>query len=185
MGRWEPDAVGRLRAAAVDLYVEKGFDQATVTDIAERAGVTPRTFFRYFADKREVLFSGSVDLQKAVVTALEEAPETATPYEAVWAALEAASTMIGQNHDWSRMRNEIIMANAELQERELIKLAALAAAMAEGLRVRGVKEPDASLTAEVGIAVFRVAFGRWVAGPANRKLTRTMRQCFDRARALI
>jgi hypothetical protein len=77
------------------------------------------------------------------------------------------------------------MANAELQERELIKLAALAAAMAEGLRVRGVKEPDASLTAELGIAVFRVAFGRWVAGPANRKLTRTMRQCFDRARALM
>ena len=92
MGRWEPDAIGRLRQAAMELYVERGFEQTTVAEIAERAGLTARTFFRYFADKREVLFAGSLSLQEQLVAALDGVPNSASPMEAVAAALDAAAT---------------------------------------------------------------------------------------------
>src|SRR3954454_1248200 len=102
MGRWEPNARGRLEQAAMELYVERGFEQTTVAEIAKRAGLTARTFFRYFADKREVLFSGSAALQDRLVQALEAAPRSAGPIPAVAAALDAAATVLGQHRDFSR-----------------------------------------------------------------------------------
>lgn len=185
MGRWEPDAAGRLKAAAVELYIERGYENTTVADIADRAGVTTRTFFRYFNDKREVLFSGSWQLQSAVVAALHEAPAAATPMEGVWAALETAATLLGQDHRWSRTRHDIVMTNSELQERELIKMASMAAALADGLRTRGIADPRARLAAELGVAVLRVAFDRWVDGPATQELHAIMRDSFDQAMALL
>src|SRR4029079_1866739 len=101
MGRWEPGAADRLRRAALDLYVERGFDQTTVAEIAQRAGLTARTFFRYFADKREVLFAGSAALQEQLVQALESAPDAATPMQAVSAALDAAAALLGRDHGYS------------------------------------------------------------------------------------
>src|SRR5664279_5101432 len=121
MGRWEPGASGRLRQAAMELYLDQGFEQTTVAEIAEHAGLTARTFFRYFADKREVLFAGSAELQEHLVAALEGAPATATPLDAVRAALDAAATTLGEHPDHSRRRQAVIDANPELQERELIK----------------------------------------------------------------
>ncbi len=168
----------------MELYVERGFEQTTVADIADRAGLTARTFFRYFADKREVLFAGSIMLQESMIAALEAAPESASTMEAVWAALEAAGAMLGERHDFSRQRQTLITANTELQERELIKMAALSAALADGLRRRGVRDPEASLAAELGIAVLRVGFERWVGGPASRRLTRLLRETFEQVRAL-
>jgi AcrR family transcriptional regulator len=164
VGRWAEDANGRLRAAAMQLYVERGFDDTTVADIAARAGVTARTFFRHFADKREVLFAGSSQLQDSLVKALREAPPEATAMQAVAAALDAAAGLLGDNREHSRQRQAIINSHPDLLERELIKMSTLAAALAEGLRGRGVREPDASLAAEAGVVVFRVTFGRWV-GP--------------------
>jgi AcrR family transcriptional regulator len=162
VGRWAEDANGRLRAAAMQLYVERGFDETTVADIAAKAGVTARTFFRHFADKREVLFAGSSELQDVLVAALEKAPFEATPMQAVAVALDTASEFLGQNREYSRQRQAIINSHADLLERELIKLARLADALAGGLRRRGVPEQDASLAAEAGLVVLRVAFGRWV-----------------------
>ncbi|MGF7236735.1 MAG: TetR family transcriptional regulator [Frankia sp.] len=184
MGRWEPNASGRLREAAMELYVERGFEQTTVAEIAQRAGLTARTFFRYFADKREVLFAGSASLQEHLVDALEGAPESASPMEAVAAALAAAATMLGERRDFSRQRQSVIAANAELRERELIKMASLSAALADGLRRRDVTDPDASLAAEAGIAVFRVAFERWVNEPTDRDLSLVMRESLDQLKAL-
>jgi AcrR family transcriptional regulator len=184
MGRWEPDAVGRLRTAATELYVERGFEQTTVAEIAERAGLTARTFFRHFTDKREVLFAGASALQEGMQAALENAPESASPMQAVAAALDAAAALLGGNHEYSRVRQAVITANAELHERELNKLASLSAALADGLRRRGVAEPDASLAAEIGVAVFRVAFERWVSGSAKRRLGSVMRTTFDSVTAL-
>src|SRR3954447_8419982 len=157
MGRWEPDSEGRLRQAAMELYLERGYEQTTVAGIAERAGLTSRTFFRYFADKREVLFAGSQELERALVDALERAPADAPPMAAVGAALDAAAAMIGRSREHSRARQIVIASSAELRERELIKMASLAAAVADGLRRRGVPDPQAGLAAETGIAVFRVA----------------------------
>src|SRR6186997_1127234 len=121
MGRWEPDASGRLREAALELYVERGYERTTVAEIAERAGLTARTFFRYFADKREVLFAGSADLQEGLVSALAGAPAAASPMDAVAVALDAAAAWLGGRHAYSRRRYAVIAANAELRERELIK----------------------------------------------------------------
>jgi AcrR family transcriptional regulator len=166
------------------LYTEQGYEQTTVAEIAERAGLTSRTFFRYFADKREVLFAGSSELADGLVAALEGAPASASPMDAVWAALETAASMLGARHDFARQRQTLIVGNAELLERELIKLASLADALADGLRRRGVPDPDASLAAQVGIAVLRVAFERWVDGPRTRKLATTMRESFDQIGAL-
>src|SRR5471030_1118247 len=126
MGRWEPNARGRLERAALELYGERGFDQTTVAEIAERAGLKERTFFRHFADKREVLFWGAGSLQELLVNAVADAPDSLAPIDAVAAALEAAGALLQQRREFSRQRQSIIAANAELQERELIKLASLA-----------------------------------------------------------
>ena len=163
MGRWEPGARGRLETAALELFSEDGFDRTTVADIAARAGVTERTFFRYFADKREVLFGGGHALQEFMVGQVAEAPADAAPLDAIAGALQAAATEIfAERHDFARQRQAVIDSNTELQERELLKLAALTAALAAALRDRGASEPSASLAAESGIAVFKTAFVRWV-----------------------
>ncbi|GLY34203.1 TetR family transcriptional regulator [Amycolatopsis sp. NBRC 101858] len=162
MGRWEPGAGGRLREAALNLYLERGFEQTMVADIAERAGVTARTFFRYFADKREVLFDAAAELEEKSLAALEAAPATASPLEAVAAALDAVAAIIGHDRALARTRHAVITANADLRERELIKLAHMSAALADGLRRRGIGDAEASLAAETGSAVYRVAFQRWV-----------------------
>jgi len=161
MTRWEPDARGRLALAALELYSERGYDQTTVAEIAKRAGLTERTFFRYFADKREVLFQGSDILQNRLVQGIENAAPTLSPMDAVGAALVAAAGPLEEARDFVLRRQAIVVANPELQERELIKLAVLAAALADALRRRGVPDPAASLAAEAGVAVFKVAFLRW------------------------
>src|SRR5579859_4726936 len=159
MGRWEPDARGRLAGAAMELYGERGFDSTTVEEIAARAGLTERTFFRYFADKREVLFGGARELQEFLVTRVLDAPATLSPIEAVATAYMAAGDEIFEvRRDFSRARQAIIVANTELQERELIKLATLNAALAEALRRRGVADPAASMAAAAGGSAFQLGF---------------------------
>ena len=184
MGRWEPNARGRLERAALELYLERGFDQTTVAQIAARAGLTERTFFRHFADKREVLFSGAVQLQEFLVKTLASAPESATPIDAVAAAFEAAGALLQERRDYAWQRQAVIAANAELQERELIKLAALASAMTDTLRQRGVTDPAASLAAEAGIAVFKIAFERWAGGTSQADLPQVIRESLDELKAV-
>jgi AcrR family transcriptional regulator len=171
MGRWEPNARGRLEQAALELYRERGFESTTVAEIAERAGLTERTFFRHYADKREVLFGGAGMLQEMLVGKVTEAPAGASALEAITGALVAvAAEIFEERREFARQRQAIIAANAELRERELIKLASLAAAVAEALRGRGVSDPAASLAAEAGIAVFKIAFESWISQPGERPL---------------
>jgi AcrR family transcriptional regulator len=184
MVRWEPNARGRLEQAALQLYRERGFEQTTVAEIAKRAGVTERTFFRHFADKREVLFWGAGALQDLLVGSLASSPDSAAPIDAVAAALEAAGALLQERRDFARQRQAIIAANAELQERELIKLASLSAALAGTLRLRGVREPAASLTAEAGIAVFKIAFQRWVDQTGQPDLPELIRESLGELRAI-
>jgi len=184
MARWDPDGRGRLERAALSLYAERGFENTTVAEIAESAGLTERTFFRHFADKREVLFSGAGELQELLVSTVAAAPRSAAPIEAVAASLAAADVALEDRRDFARQRQAVIAANEELRERELIKLAKLASALAEALHQRGVKEPAATLTAEAGIAVFRVAFERWVDEKNRRDLPRLIRDSLDELRAV-
>lgn len=183
MGRWEPNARGRLEQAALDLFGERGFDATTVKEIAERAGLTERTFFRHFADKREVLF-GSSPLQESLVTALDAGPDTAPPIDAIAAALRVTAELLQERRELARRRQAIIDAHTELQERELIKLASLSSALADALRRRGVAEPAASLAAEAGIAVFKIAFVRWVNGSNRQDLPELVQDALDELKAV-
>jgi AcrR family transcriptional regulator len=184
MARWEPDSRGRLEQAALALYAERGFENTTVAEIATRAGLTERTFFRHFADKREVLFPGGGALQELLVQAVAAAPDSTTPIDAVAAALQAAAPWFQERGDYPRQRQAVIASNPELQERELIKLAALAAAIAGALRQRGVPEPAASLAAEAGIAVFKIAFDRWVSSTGQPDLTHLIQDSLDELKAV-
>jgi AcrR family transcriptional regulator len=184
MGRWEPDARGRLLKAALELYGERGFEQTTVAEIAGRAGLTERTFFRHFADKREVLFAGAGALEELLVSAVAKAPDGLAPIEAAAAGIEAAGAAIQEGGELPRQRQAIIAASAELQERELIKLASLASALADALRRRGVTDPAASLAAEAGISVFRIAFERWINEFHQQDLPRLIRESLDALKAV-
>jgi AcrR family transcriptional regulator len=184
--RWEPNARGRLERAAMELYRERGYDQTTVAQIAERAGLTERTFFRHFADKREILFAGGAQLQELAVAAVASAPASATPLEAALAGIEAAGVMLeeARGRRFARQRQRIIASSPELRERELNKLAAMAAGVAGALRERGVGEPGASLLAEVAIAIFRIAFERWVSESGGPGLVELMREGLGELRGL-
>jgi AcrR family transcriptional regulator len=184
VSRWEPNARGRLAQAALELFGERGFEQTTVEDIAQRAGLTKRTFFRHFADKREVLFGGGEELQQVFVDALAAAPASATPLEAVAAGLEAAGAVLQERRAFARRRQVVVAGNAELRERELVKLASISAALADGLRRRGVEEPAASLTAETAMAVFRVAFEHWATDDDAPELPQVIRTSLDAVRAV-
>jgi len=185
MGRWEPDARGRLAKAAMALYAEQGFEQTTVAEIAARAGLTERTFFRHFADKREVLFYGMEMMRDLLVRAVADAPASATAMDAVGAAFQAAGSMLQENPERVRLRDAIVSANAELRERELIKLAAFAAAVAGALRDRGIPEPTASLAADTGVAVFKVAFARWASEPGQPDLPGIFGELIAELRGLL
>ncbi|MDQ6779316.1 MAG: TetR/AcrR family transcriptional regulator [Actinomycetota bacterium] len=183
MSRWEPNAPGRLQQAAFELYAERGYDQTTVAEIAMRAGLTERTFFRHFADKREVLFDGGDRFRATLVDAVEAAPPSATTLEAVTAGIEAVGSVFPAL-ELVRLRQALILANPELRERELIKLASLAASLGEALRRRGVPDTAAELAAETGVTVLRIAFTRWIEDPAERPWEAHVREGMDELRWL-
>ncbi|HET9171947.1 MAG TPA: TetR family transcriptional regulator [Actinospica sp.] len=162
MSRWKPDAGGRLLKAAIELFAEQGYEATTVAEIAERAGLTKRTFFRYFSDKREVLFGGAQELEERWLGGIATAPADAEPLEAVRAGFGPLAEMFAERHEFASLRARIIVANPDLQERELIKLHRLTGVIEEALVRRGIAEHAAALAAQAGVSVFHVAFGRWV-----------------------
>ncbi|MBW8796252.1 MAG: TetR family transcriptional regulator [Streptomyces sp.] len=184
MSRWKPDARGRLEKAALELYNHQGFDATTVAEIATRAGLTERTFYRHFADKREVLFPGDNPLADILEDATATAPVPLPPLEVITHALTEAAPVFEERADLARQRQAVIAANPELQERELAKLAALSATLAHALRERGLQTTTAALAAEIGIATFKVAYDRWVNDPDRHPLAQHIRETLDTARHL-
>jgi AcrR family transcriptional regulator len=169
MARWEPNARERLERAALALFLEQGYDATTVTQIADRAGLTKSTFFRHFADKREVLFGGQDMLADLFSEGIRTAPPSATTADCLAAALDsAAAAFTPERHDLAPQRREVIAANSELQERELLKRARLSAAMADALRARGAGDVAARLAADIGVLAFSTAYARWAA-PDNQQ----------------
>jgi AcrR family transcriptional regulator len=183
MVRWEPDARGRLEQAAFSLFAERGFENTTVAEIAERAGLTERTFFRHYADKREVLFSGSAAFVEVVTDAVASAASSLAPIDAVAAGFEAVGAFLLEV-EAARERQRVIAANPDLQERELSKMASLSTAIADALRGRGLDEAAAALTAQIGIAIFRVAFERWLDESNDRDYPTVVRRAFDEGKAV-
>ncbi|HTV12523.1 MAG TPA: TetR/AcrR family transcriptional regulator [Acidimicrobiales bacterium] len=162
MPRWEPGARERLVVAAVDLFTEQGYDATTVAQIAERAGTTKSTFFRYFPDKRELLVAGQETLSRLLAEGIAEAPESASPLEAVAAGLERASRAIAAlNHELGPRLKAAVAASAELQARDALKSVGLAAAMKTALVARGVPDPIAHLAGELGAIAFKQGYAEW------------------------
>ena len=168
MARWQPGATQRLVVAAVDLFTEQGYDATTVTQIAERAGVTKSTFFRHFSDKRELLVAGQETLSRLLADGITEAPETVTPLEAVAAGLRRASSAMGPtNREIGPRIKAAVAASTELQERDALKSVGLAAAMTDALVSRGVPDPTAHLAAELGVLAFKRGFAAWSDGDSD------------------
>jgi AcrR family transcriptional regulator len=185
MVRWQPGARERLQAAALERFAAVGFDGTTVAEIAEAAGLTERTFFRHFADKREVLFSGQEDFEGLFVGGIQHAPD-GDPIALVAAALDGAAAFFpDERRDWSRARQVVIDADPGLQERELLKLSGLAVTMTRALRERGVEATAAELVAESGVTVFRVAFGVWIAEGEERGFLEIERAVLAELRSLL
>jgi AcrR family transcriptional regulator len=184
VGRWEPNARGRLEEAALELYAERGYDQTTVAAIADRAGLTERTFFRHFADKREVLFGGAAALEEVLVRSVREAPAEAAPYDVVAAALGRLAAAFDERRAIAPRRKAVIDAHGELRERELGKLAGWARVLTEALRERGVEPQAAGLVGQTGVAVFRVAFETWVADTEHLDLSVVLRDAFAELRSV-
>ena len=165
MTRWQPGARDRLVLAAVDLFTEQGYDATTVAQIAERAGVTKSTFFRHFPDKRELLVAGQEALSRLLADGIAEAPDGASPLEAVAAGLvRASSTMGPMNRELGPRLKEAVAASTELQERDALKSVSLAAAMTAALVARGVPEVTAHLAGELGLLAFKRGYAVWAEG---------------------
>ena len=158
----------RLQQAALELFGERGFDGTTATEIAARAGVTERTFFRHFADKREVLFDGQGVLLDALLAAVERAPGDLPPLDVLFHAFRAVVPLLEGNRPFAKPRHEVIRATPALHERELSKVAALAEALDAALRTRGVPDLQATLAARTGIAAFAQTTTAWLDAPDPR-----------------
>ncbi len=186
MPRWEPDGVERLQVAALELFAEQGFERTTVAEIAQRAGLTPRTFFNHFTDKREVLFNLSAQFQQEVVREIAECPDALPPLDAVVHALQAvADTMFEQRRAAVVRRREIVEANPELQERELSKRAGLTDAVAAALHARGLDPDTALVTASAALLVQQTAVYRWSRPDESRPLRELLRDALRSLRTTV
>jgi AcrR family transcriptional regulator len=162
MARWEPNASERLALAALELFAERGYENTTVIDIAQRAGLTKSTFFRHFQDKREVLF-GDDTMARLLAGAIASAPAAATPLEAVAHALDAAGrqAFTPARREFAARRRAVIAANPELREREALKGLGLTASMTDALKRRGVPGLTSCVAAELGALALKIAYERW------------------------
>lgn len=171
MARWKPGAPERLQQAALDLFATRGYEQTTAAEIAQSVGLTERTFFRHFSDKREVLFYGQDRFVQAFLAGVHAAPPDASPIQIVACALQSAASLFpNERRTRSRTRQAVIEQNPALHERELHKLAGLATTLADALRARGVDDLAASLAAQSGATVFGLAFTQWISKGETRSL---------------
>ncbi len=184
MARWQPNASERLARAALELFAERGYENTTVIDIAQRAGLTKSTFFRHFQDKREVLF-GDGTLTGLLTGAIAAAPATATPLEAVAHALDAAGreAFTPARREFSARRRAVIAANPELQEREALKGLGLTASMTAALKLRGVPDLTACVAAELGALASKIAYERWSETATGSEFSEVARRALSELRA--
>ena len=180
MVRWRPGARERLQAAALELFATRGFEQTTAAEIAQAVGLSERSFFRLFSDKREVLFYGQEQFVQAFLDGVKGAAPDASPLEVIVSALNSAATLFPDERRFaSRTRQAVIKQNPALQEREQHKFAGLATAVAAALRARGVGEPAATLAAESGATVFGIAFRQWISDDETRSLAAIVSDVLD------
>lgn len=187
MSRWQPDARERLAAAALELFGEQGFAATTVPEITARAGLTTRTFFRHFADKREVLFAEEDDLPALVTRIIREAAPDRSPLQVVEDGFpEVVASQFAEGRDAMLARKRIIGGDAGLQERELRKVHAMQEAVRAGFVERGSDPLTAVLVAHATATVFGVSIGRWLTeGGPETDLAAVLHDTLDAFRRLM
>jgi AcrR family transcriptional regulator len=173
----------RLQQAALELYRERGYHQTTTAEIAAKAGVTERTFFRHFPDKREVLFGGEALLTEALIRAVADAPHSLGPWETLFYAFRSVESLFIENRRFSEPRRRIIDSSPALQERELAKVRSLTATLASALRQRGVADRLAILAAQTGMVILNHAVASWL-DDGSTELEHHLVQAFEDVRAL-
>ncbi|WP_426738609.1 helix-turn-helix domain-containing protein [Plantibacter sp. 2H11-2] len=176
MARWAPDAALRLEGAAMALFADRGFAATTVPEIAEAAGLTTRTFFRHFADKRDVLFLRERELPTVVGRLVAAAPAGLDPLALVMSGLETVAA--GELQRWRddiAARRAVVRSEPQLRERERLKSAVLTDAMRDALMESGVASADAALAASIGSALFDASLEQWLAGPDDGLLVDVLR----------
>lgn len=185
MARWESGSRERLADAALRLFASQGFEQTTVAEIAAEAGLTERTFFRYYADKREVLFGDQGAFEAGFLRGLAACPST-DPMELIAATLEYAAAFFSEERRaWSRSRQRVLADNPALAERETNKMSTLAGVLTDALVERGIEPTRAALAAEAGISVFRRAFAAWIAEDETRPFLEIQRDVLTQLRQLL
>ena len=171
MSRWQPNARERLERAARELFVEQGFAATTVPQITARAGLTTRTFFRHFADKREVLFAGEDEMPAVMTRVFVDAAPELTPMEVIVRGLsDVVAPRFDGLRDYLRVRRTVVQSDEGLRERELRKLAIIASGGYDGFRRRGLGHLEATLAAQVAVTVFDTSLTRWLDDPGDRSL---------------
>jgi len=172
MARWAPDTRERLRVAALELFEERGFGATTVPDIVERAGVTRRTFFRHFSDKREVFF-GDDEIPARATAMLAAAPADAAVFPVAWAGLRTlAAERFEPRRDQMAASRRIIEAEPALRERDLQKQADLREAIRAGCAARGADPLTSRVVAGLTVDLLQIALERWLADEDRMPLTR-------------
>ncbi len=175
MSRWEPGAAQRLQAAALELFVEHGFAAVTVPQITARAGLTTRTFFRHFADKREVLFTGEDALPAVMAQVFAQSPPEMTPMELIVKGLcEVVAPRFDGLRDHLRVRRGVVLSDEGLRERDLRKRALTAEAAISGFRDRGLTVLEATLAAQLAATIIDTAISRWLDDETDRPLAAIM-----------
>ena len=185
MPRWEGDARRRLQQSALELFEARGYDGVTVAEIAAAAGLTERTFFRHYADKRDVLFRGQDEYEQGYVDGIAETPGDDAMALAVAALDRGARFFTAERRPWSRARQRVIEANPALQERELLKLSALASTLTRALTDRGIDPVPAALAAESAVTVMRTAFAAWIADGEERTFPEVQRAVLAQLHTLL
>ena len=177
MSRWQPDAAARLERAALELFVEQGFADTTVPQITARAGLTTRTFFRHYPDKREVLFAFDEQLPGIVASLMEGLPASYSPMEVITEGLPIiATTQLAGALEYLTTHRAVIESDPGLQERELRKHSMLTEAIREGFLARGEDELTAALGAHLAVTVFTVSITRWIDLVGSKSLSEIMRE---------
>lgn len=185
MSRWQPNARERLESAALELFAELGFAETTVPQITARAGLTTRTFFRHFADKREVLFAGEEEVPALVAKLMADAPASHGPMTVIVEGLETfAAARFEGRLEHLRARRVVIQANEGLRERELRKLSVLSESITRGLLNRGADELTSTLAAQIAVTVFSVAISRWLDQDGEQPLADFLSDTLDTLRSL-
>ena len=178
MPRWKPDAQQRLQRAALELFIENGYDGTTVAEIAERAGLMRRSFFRYFPDKREVVFAGAQPFTERLRSTIEAQPLAAQAWDVLMHAMSRSEPLLTADRQLSRTRRTVIAESTELRERNVLKTAQLADVLDQLLQDRGTPPHQARVLARLALLVYEQAFDNWLDAEPEQSLP----ACFIAAR---